>query len=279
VNGVPGVFGYIGWPLLAASGYGALWWFANRAAYYPFKYPQGLWDLQPQLHAEDVWLHTPDGVRLHAWWVRQEGARLATLYLHGNAGNVTHRYRQIREITAAGSSILMLDYRSYGKSGGRPTEKGLYADAETAYRHLLETGYRAGQIVLHGESLGTAVALDVASRNPCAAVVLEAPFTSARDVARTVLPLLGPLLIWSFDSVKKIGRIRAPLLFVQGDRDEIIPLRLGQNLFAAAPEPKSFWIVEGAGHNDLPEMAGERYRQRLQSFYQRLPAEPLIPSR
>jgi fermentation-respiration switch protein FrsA (DUF1100 family) len=102
--------------------------------------------------------------------------------------------------------------------------------------------------------------------------VLEAPFTSARDVARSVLPVLGPMLIWSFDSVQRISRVHAPLLFIHGDRDEIIPLRLGRKLFAAAAEPKSFWIVEGAGHNDILDVAGQQYRQRLQSFYQGLPA-------
>ena len=120
MSGTLGVPWYIAWPFMAVSCYGALWYFANRSNYYPLKYPQGLWNLQAQLDAEDVWLRTPDGVQIHAWWVRQEGARLVTLYLHGNAGNVTHRYSQIREITAAGSSVLMLDYRGYGRSRGWP---------------------------------------------------------------------------------------------------------------------------------------------------------------
>ena len=140
-------------------------------------------------------------------------------------------------------------------------------DAETAYDHLVKAGYRPEQIILHGESLGTAVAVDLASHRQCAGVVLEAPFTSGKDVARTVLPFAGPMLVWSFDSRAKIGRIHAPMLFIQGNRDEIIPLRLGQALFAAAPEPKSFWIVPGAGHNDIVEAAGESYRQQLRSFY------------
>ena len=271
MSGTQGVPWYIAWPLVAISCYGALWFLANRSAYYPLKYPQGFWNLQAQLDAEDVWLRTPDGVQIHAWWVRQEGARLVTLYLHGNAGNVTHRYPQIREITAAGSSILMLDYRGYGKSEGWPTERGLYTDAETAYQYLLKTGYRPEQIILHGESIGTAVAVHVASQNPCAGVVLEAPFTSAKDIARCVFPVVGPMLIWSFDSVEKIGRVHAPLLFIQGDRDEIIPLWLGQKLFTAAPERKSFWIIEGARHNDILETAGQRYRQRLRLFYESLP--------
>lgn len=265
--------GYVTWLLLGVSCYGALWFYANRSLYYPLKYPQGLWNLQQQLHAEDVWLRTSDGVQIHAWWVRQEGARLATLFLHGNAGNVTHRYPHVHEITAAGSSVLLLDYRGYGKSRGWPTERGLYTDAETAYQYLLQNGYGPEQIILHGESIGSAVAIHVASRRPCAGVVLEAPFTSARDVARTVLPVVGPMLIWSFNSVRRISRVRAPLLFIQGDQDEIIPLRLGQKLFAAAPEAKSFWIVEGAKHNDILEVTGQRYRQRLRLFYESLSAQ------
>jgi uncharacterized protein len=126
------------------------------------------------------------------WWIMAPQASLVTLYLHGNAGNVTHRFLQIREITAGGSSVLMLDYRGYGKSGGSPSEHGLYADADAAYLYLLDHGYSARHIVLQGESLGTAVAVDLASRKECAGVVLEAAFTSGRDVANTVLPLIGP---------------------------------------------------------------------------------------
>ena len=160
---------------------------AVRSVYFPLKYPQGFWDSQSQLGATDVWLDAPGHVRVHGWFVVLPHARLVTLYLHGNAGNITHRYPQIREITAAGSSIHMLDYRGYGKSTGQPTENGLYNDAEAAYEHLLKTGYRADQIILHGESLGSAVAVDLAAHHACAALVLEAPFTSAKEVAGTVV--------------------------------------------------------------------------------------------
>jgi fermentation-respiration switch protein FrsA (DUF1100 family) len=190
--------------------------------------------------------------------------------LHGNAGNLTHRILPIREITAAGSSILMLDYRGYGKSGGSPSERGLYADADGAYLYLLDQGYSAQHIVLQGESLGTAVAVDLASRKECAGVVLEAAFTSGGDVAITVLPIIGHLVFRGFDTKSKIANVHAPLLFFHGDRDEIIPLRLGRSLFEAAPEPKSFIEIAGAGHNDLVETAGSSYRERLHEFYGRL---------
>ncbi len=260
----------LGWSLVAASGYGVLHFLANRSIYYPLRYPEGYWEMKPRLGAVDVELKTRDGVRLHAWWVAPLEARLATLYLHGNGGNLTHRIHRIRAITAAGSALLILDYRGYGKSEGRPTEKGLYADAEAGYRRLAGLGYDPRHIVVHGESLGTAVAVDLAARLPCGGVILEAPFTSARDVAARVLPLLGPLVIRSYDSRGKIGRLRAPLLVIHGDRDEVIPFEMGRALFAAAPEPKAFWAVAGAGHNDLAETAGPEYAARLRTFYQGL---------
>ncbi len=264
---------YIAWPTIAAATYGALYFFANRSIYFPSKYPEGLWDNQHEVNASDVWVDTRDGVRLHAWFVAREGVRWVTLFLHGNAGNITHRLPHIQEIVAAGSSILILDYRGYGKSGGRPSEQGLYIDSDAAYQHLLRMGYRAEQIIVHGESLGTAVAIDLASQRPCAALILEAPFTSASDVAGTVIPVLGPLLVHSYNSVPKIARVTAPKLFIQGDRDEVIPPRLAQALYATAPAPKEFWVVEGARHNDMVETAGPRYRQKLEQFYGKLAAD------
>ncbi len=258
---------YIGWPLVALSGYGLLCLMASRAVYYPMKHPQGNWDLQQALGAHDVWLRAADGVRIHGWWIPSPGARLATLFLHGNGGNLTHRAGHMREITAAGSSILILDYRGYGRSEGRPSERGLYADAEAAYHYLLEVGHGPANIVVHGESLGTAVAVDLASRRECGGVILEAPFTSAREVGSRVLPLIGSFIIWGFDSRSKIPGVGAPLLVLHGSADEIIPFDMGQALYSAAREPKSFWAVEGSGHNDLLYVAGAAYRQRLSAFY------------
>jgi len=257
--------GKIAWPVIAAWGAGVLWYTGNRAIYHPFKHPRGAWDLQGTLGAADVWLEAADGVRLHGWWMAPAEARLATLYLHGNAGNITHRAPQAGKITAAGSAVLLLDYRGYGRSQGRPTEKGLYQDAEAGYRHLLSRGFRPERIVLHGESLGTAVAVDLAARLPCAGLILEAPFTSTREIAARILPVLGPLVMHSFDSRAKIAGVRAPLLVIHGDRDEVVPYELGRALFDAANPPKSFFTAAGHGHNDLPETAG--YGERLAEFY------------
>lgn len=261
---------YIAWPVALAVIYAALAYLARRSVFYPMRYPQGLWDMQAECRASDVWLDTSDRVRLNAWWKPSPGARFVTLFLHGNAGNVTHRFALFSEIPAAGSALLVPDYRGYGKSTGRPTEQGVYTDADTAYDYLARNGWRPEQIILHGESLGTAVASELATRRPCAGLILEAPFTSAKAVAATVVPGLGPLLISGFDSRSRISRVHAPMLFIQGDRDEVIPLRLGQALFAAAPEPKTFWLLKGASHNDIHEVGAAEYRQRLHAFYDSL---------
>ncbi len=258
---------YVGWPAVAAVGSGIFYWAANRAVFHPFKYPAGYWSMREHVGARDVWLEAADGVKLHAWWVPAKGAQWATLFLHGNAGNLTHRSGHMRAITEAGSSVLVLDYRGYGRSEGSPNEAGLYADAEAAYKHLLAEGYPPERIVLHGESLGTAVAVELASRLPCAGVVLEAPFTAASEVARTVLPVLGPMVVRCFDSRERIRRVRAPLLVIHGDRDTIVPHALGRALFEAANEPKAFWSVPGADHNNLREACGAEYEARLRRFY------------
>lgn len=268
---VPGVNGWaVTVTCTLAAMFALLYYLAGRAPYHPSKYPDGNWAAQRTLGAADAWMEASDGVKIHGWWIDRPGSPYATLYLHGNAGNITYRAAHLREIVAAGSSVLILDYRGYGKSAGRPTEEGLYRDSEAGFIYLLGQGYRAEQIILHGESLGTAVAIDLASRRPCAGLILEAPFTSAGDVAATVVPFVGPLLVRSFNSVPKIRWIRVPKLFIHGDRDQIVPLRLGRELFAAAQGVKTLWVVPGADHNDILEVAGTEYRKRLEAFYESL---------
>lgn len=235
-----------GWLVVLAVLYAAFWFWANRSVYYPMRYPAGWWEMRDRVGSRDVRLRTSDGVNLHAWWVEAPEARLATLFLHGNGGNLSHRIGHLRELVAAGTSVLILDYRGYGKSDGWPTEGGLYRDAEAGYDHLVRGGYTARSIVIHGESLGSSVAADLASRRECGAVVLEAPFTSAAAIAGRILPLLGPMVMRSFNTVSKLGGIRAPVLVIHGDRDEVIPFEMGERVYRAIAGPKEFWRVPGA---------------------------------
>lgn len=257
---------WLGYSLVLAAALGFVVWLAHRAIYYPMRYPRGEWANAQTLGVADVELHSADGIRLHGWY-RRGHTPVVTLFLHGNAGNVSHRDLHISTITAAGSSIFVPDYRGYGKSEGSPSERGLYADADAAYNWLLAQGWTAQQIVIHGESLGSAVAVELAARKPCAAVVLEAPFTSVRAVAGKVVPFIGPLLVSGFDSKSKIGRIHAPLLIFHGDRDEVIDYNLGRELFGAAPQPKLFVTIQGAGHNDIVPIAGDSYVRALRQLY------------
>jgi fermentation-respiration switch protein FrsA (DUF1100 family)/uncharacterized protein YciI len=263
------VAGFIG---LAALVYGAIYFVVSRMVYRPTRYPDGWWHTQGEVGAQDVWLATSDGLKLHAWLVTAPleipGSRLITLYLHGNGANLARRTRHLREIAAAGSSVLIVDYRGYGKSAGRPTERGLYRDADAAYDYLTGVGYLPSQIVLLGESLGSAVAADVARRRPCAGVVLECPLTSLSAMAGTIVPLVGRLFASGFNTRRKIGGVHAPLLIIHGDRDTMVPYAMGRALFDAANEPKSFWTVEGANHSDIVAVAGPLYRERLRAFYE-----------
>jgi uncharacterized protein len=261
---------WIGWACITVACFVLLTWGASRMLYYPMRYPAGSWLVQESLEAKDVWLTASDGTKLHAWWIAAPQARLATLHLHGNGGNITHRDLSAKSILVAGSSVLLLDYRGYGKSSGRPSERGLHRDAEAAYDYLIVQGYRPGQIIIHGESLGCAIATYLASRRECAGLILEAPFTSAKAVAGRVMPVIGPLLMWGYDSLGRIKQIRAPLLIIHGDRDEVIAYEFGQQLYAAANAPKVFWTVPGATHNDLHIVGRAEFSRRLAEFYQRL---------
>jgi uncharacterized protein len=267
---VPALNQLLIWIALALTGYGVLVYAAGKTLYYPMRYPAGDWSAQSALGAEDVWITAADGVKLHAWWIARPGARLATLHLHGNAGNITYRDQAAAAITEAGSSVLLLDYRGYGKSEGRPWEAGLYRDAMAAYEWLLGKGYTSDGIVLHGESLGSAVAVELASHKRCAGVVLEAPFTSARAVAHRVVPFLGALVMWGYDSKSRMASVSAPVFIIHGTVDEVIAVDFGKELFAAAREPKRMWIIEGAGHNDLHHAGRLAFVKRLAGFYSSL---------
>jgi pimeloyl-ACP methyl ester carboxylesterase len=209
-------------------------------------------DLRPEalgIEAEEVFLQAEDGVRLHAFFLPTPGASRALLFLHGNAGNASHRLPNAAGLAQLGTHVLLPDYRGYGLSEGTPSEAGVYADARASLAYLLgERGFAENRTVVFGRSLGGAVAVDLARD---------------RDtIARPLAPLIGGALA----SDAKIGRVRAPLLFFHGDRDEIVNYRLGRGLFEAAPEPKAFETIRGAGHNDTVEVGGRAYFERIRRF-------------
>jgi fermentation-respiration switch protein FrsA (DUF1100 family) len=232
----------------------------------------GVWRV-PQ-GAEEVWFRNAEGLRLYGWLFRSptQPAHATVVYAHGNGGNLSYCDWVGESLAARGFDVLLFDYRGYGRSEGESAgEAGLYADAEAAYDFLTkERGVNALQIVLYGQSLGTAAVADVAARRECGALVLESGLSSAADMAAVVMPWLPRFVRGltknKLDTVSKLPRVRCPVLVVHGDRDEIIPASQGERLFAAAPEPKRLIIVKGAGHNDLSNVGGEKYIDTLAEF-------------
>jgi fermentation-respiration switch protein FrsA (DUF1100 family) len=213
--------------------------------------------LDPAMRQVD--LLTADGLRLLAWYRPPAGNPGALLlYLHGNAGHIGHRSDRIRPYLEVGFGVLLVEYRGYGGNPGRPSEAGFYADARAALDFLAQQGVTAERTVLYGESLGTGVAVQMAVERRCAALVLEAPYTSVTAVAQKrywMFPVRR-LVLDKFDSLSKIGRVGCPVFIMHGERDQIIPIRYGRELFQAAPEPKDArWFAEG-NHTNFDEFGG-----------------------
>ena len=192
------------------------------------------------------------------------------LICHGNAGNLSDfdrpiHYAGLREL---GLNLLAFDYRGYGESGGRPSEQGLYRDAVAAYRHLRETrGVPAERIVIFGHSLGSAVAVDLASRVPAAGLIVEGAFTSVVDRGQEIYPYIPVRWLAGsrFGSLEKIGGVRAPKLFLHATDDDVIPLAHGRRLFEAAAEPKT-WVELQGGHGDAFDTDSARYFGSIADF-------------
>lgn len=202
--------------------------------------------------AAEVELKTADGVRVFAWTVPPKPGRPVIVYFHGNGGSLAHRVLRFRRLVDDGTGLVALSYRGYGGSQGSPTEDGLIADGRAALDFARAT-YPDAKILLWGESLGTGVAVAIAAETDVAAVILEAPFTSAADVAFSAYPFIPVSLLMKdqFRSDGRIGKVRAPLLIMHGARDRVVPYRLGERLFALANEPKQFVRFADGGHEDL----------------------------
>lgn len=243
--------------------------FERRLIYFPTRDH----DATPRalgLAHEEVDLRTEDGVRLHGWFLPVAGSRLTLLVCHGNAGNISHRLdRALLAQAHLRTDVLLFDYRGYGKSDGVPDEEGTYRDARAAWRWLIAKGQSPGRIVIFGESLGAAVALQLALDTEGAhALVLESPFASVPEMARAVYPFLPvwPLVRTRYDNLGKVKRLRVPLLVLHGERDDIVPFAQGRGVFDAAPEPKRFFAIPGAAHNDTYVVGGEAYWRALREF-------------
>ena len=242
----------------------------RQIIYHPYKYPEGNWSPSSGLvFREDVHFIADDGVRLHGWYVSSTGAKATLLWFHGNAGNITHRLDNIEMLKPLNLDIFIFAYRGYGKSEGEPNEEGIYLDSQAAYDWLVKVKKIIPQkIILFGRSLGGVCAVEVASKNPAAGIILESTFPSAGKMARTIFPVLplGWAIKSRFDAIGKVPNLKLPKLFLHGTRDEIVPYKLGRQLFSAAAEPKIFYDIQGAGHNDTFLVGGAGYFNAIEKF-------------
>ena len=262
--------------------------FERKFIYFPVRYPEGDWSrpeepdrsVQPYPRVEDAYFKAEDGVTIHGWYctpcrlVDGRDAPVPTeavlLYLHGNAGNISHRYDQVHLLMFLGVAVFIVDYRGYGRSGGKPSERGIYRDARAAWNWLTaERGIAPDRIVVLGKSLGGAVAIDLAADATCdpAGLIAESTYTSVADMARRVMPIIPASCIRTkMDSLAKISRVSCPKLFVHSPVDEVVPFELGCRLYDAAAEPKQFYQVDGARHNETAQVGGKPYMRQLQAF-------------
>lgn len=251
---------YLGFALL-------LFLFQERFIFFPTSHlgatPQAI-----GLTYESVRLTTGDGVGLHGWYLPAAEPEKTLLFFHGNAGNISDRLESLEIFHRLGLNCLIIDYRGYGESEGKPSEEGLYLDAEAAWRYLTETrGVPAERIVIFGRSLGGGVASWLANKHSPSALIIESGFSSVPELAKKYYPYLPVRLIarMRFDTLQRVKSIHAPLLVVHSREDELIPFEHGERIHAAANDPKSLLTIRG-GHNDGFFVSGEEYVRGLARF-------------
>jgi uncharacterized protein len=230
---------------------------------------------------EDVRFPSADGLMLHGWFIPAPGARVTLCWFHGNAGNISHRVHHLGYLHRRfGLNVFIFDYRGYGQSQGgrfRLSERGTYRDAEGALAYLASRRELAStQLVYFGQSLGAAVAVEVARRHPPAGLVIETTFSTLKDVARVHYPYVPLWLLQTkYETAAKLPELQIPLLILHGDQDEVVPLAQAERLYAAANEPKTLAVVHGARHNDIYIVGSAEYFAAWGRFLKSL--EPRAP--
>ncbi len=223
---------------------------------------------------EDLFISTEDRVKINGWFVPFEGSQSVLLWFHGNAGNMGNRVNLLQRLhQELKLNILIIDYRGYGKSSGKISEEGTEKDARAAYDFLISRReINPSQIFIFGRSLGAAIAIELATEIRTAGLILEAPFSSIEAMTNVIMPWLpfkGSLKT-KYDSIHKIQQVQAPLLVMHGDQDKVIPFEQGQRIFESANQPKTFYTIVGADHNNAYVVAGQAYFETMAHFIEKL---------
>jgi len=221
------------------------------------------------LTVEEASFEAEDGTRLHGWFFSLDNNAPIILFSHGNAGNISHRLENVKLLLDQGLRVFIYDYRGYGRSGGRPSERGIYQDGLAAYDYLISHKKISPDcIISFGRSLGAAAAIEIAMRREVRSLIVESAFTSTRDMAKQMFlfQLLWPTLPANYNNLKKIKSIHVPKFIIHGEADEMVPFSMGQRLYGAAPAPKSFYPIPRAGHNDTYLVGGKDYFDAFSRF-------------
>jgi len=231
------------------------------------------------LEYDDVTFRTEDGLNLNGWFVPGKKSSSdedlhTLLWFHGNAGNINQRLENIKMLhDRVHVNVFIIDYRQYGKSDGKVSEQGTYIDARAALTYLhSRKDINHEKIIFFGRSLGSAVAVDLAVKENCRALILETPFTSIKEMGKELYPLLpiNLFLRTKYDSLSKIRDVKVPTLIMHGDKDELVPFEQGRKIYEAANEPKEFYTIPGATHNDTHIVGGEEYFDTIRNFMNKL---------
>jgi hypothetical protein len=255
--------GYAGLVVVAFALQGRLVYFPDQPAREVTRNPGDI-----GLDYEAVTLETSDGVRLDGWFVAASPERGVVAFFHGNAGNIGHRLDTLRILNRLGLSVLMVDYRGYGRSEGQPSEAGTYRDAEAAWHFLVDQrGVPPGRIVLFGRSLGAAVAAHLATRHRPGALILESAFTSIPDLAARIYPFLPVRWIsrFRYDTRAYAGRVSCPTLVIHSRDDTIVPIGHGRAILAELTVPHRFLEI-GGDHNTGFLNHEQEYMEGLEAF-------------
>jgi pimeloyl-ACP methyl ester carboxylesterase len=254
------------------------YWFEHKQVYHPSRRME-LSGAELGRPWEDVSFQAADGTALNGWWFPTDpppGHKpKAVLLCHGNAGNISHRLGVCQALLDLGLSVFVFDYRGYGRSSGHPSESGTYRDAEAACQWLRTKGFSDDQVVLFGESLGGGIAAELAMLHPVSALVLVSTFTSVPAVGAELFPWLPVRWISRirYDTVRKLPRVRVPVLIMHSPDDRLIGYHHAQALFAAANSPKMLWDLAG-DHNDMLESGSKRFQDGLRKFFDFLNERP-----
>lgn len=251
----------------------------KRLIFYP---DRGNHSLTPDVYGleyDDVTFRTEDGLNLNGWFVPGKKSSSdedlhTLLWFHGNAGNINQRLENIKMLhDRVPVNVFIIDYRQYGKSEGKVSEQGTYIDAGAALTYLhSRKDINHEKIIFFGRSLGSAVAIDLAVKENCCALILETPFTSIKEMGKELYPLLpiNLFLRTKYDSLSKIRDVKVPTLIMHGDKDELVPFEQGRKIYEAANEPKEFYTIPGANHNDTHIVGGEEYFDTIRNFVNKL---------